>query len=434
MLLKISVDVGIESRTLAITLVLGMLSEEVTVQYDHLDFKVIFRIFPVLIAAFSGPLFGSGYLTIFGYVQEDFGISLFLIGFSITFYAVPFTIGQLFSAGLADLTNRRMMLRLGSLSFALGSFINAMSGDYFIFLLGRIIQGASVAILMPVVMSSLADSVTDDIRGKMLGLYGTTTALGVFLGPIVAGTINALAGWRMYFIFSGLYGLTEFVLLFFGVIRESSLGMKGNILQKLKKSAWDTISVGKNFHLVVVAVLGFLGFMYLITLISYTSKGLQLLNMPSEQIGMAVSAYGFAGIAFASPGGWVVDKVGRKRTILLGTIGLILTAAAAASYVTLVIPPLPIIIALLMFSFGMTIAFYWAGLNTLATELIPEKRGASTSFYSFFRNLGQVVAPLIFEPLFSRGGLSFIYASGMVIFSFSALIILVFPVQASHLD
>lgn len=403
---------------------------ETSVRHDRLSPLIVVRMLPVLLASFSGPLFGSGYLTIFGYVQEEFGVSLLLIGLSISLYAIPFTVGQLFSAGLADLTNRRVMLRIGALSFAVGSLIDAISGNYVLFLVGRVIQGASVAILMPIVLSSLADSVVDAIRGKVIGLYGTTTALGVFLGPILAGTVNAIAGWRAYFVIAASYGLLEFLFLFFGDIRESSLDKEGNLIKKLKKSALETIAIGNDLSMVVVSVLGLFGFMYLIALVTFTSKGLQLLDVPSERIGLVVSAFGLAGILFASPGGWVADKIRRKKTVMLGSMGLVLTAAVAALYMATVDVPEPMILASFMFAFGMMIAFYWAGLNTLATEIIPEKRGASTSFYSFFRNMGQVLAPVVFESPFRIWGLLSLHVIGIVLFM-SAFVMLVMTREKS---
>ncbi len=395
-----------------------------TTKLNEVNLKTVYKLLPILFTSFSAPLFGSGYLTLIGFVQNDLNVSLFQIGLTISLYALPFTLIQLFSGSLGDLTKRKLLLQIGAVLFVLGSFVAASSVTFLELLLARFILGISSAILMPLSLVVLADSIVDEARGRVVGMYGTMTSFGVFSGPLIAGIVNSVFGWRGFFVISMTYGVILFFWLSFYNVKESEIKRTKSIRETLKESVVITFKVGQFAALQVIAFIGFVGFFMLIGLITFTSSYLQGIGVQSELIGLMISAVGFSGVLFSFSGGWLVDKIGRTQTVRIGAFGIVfsfffLFFGYKISFIVLFFG---------MFLFGLFLSFLWAGLNTLATEVVPSQRGAATSFYSFFRNLGQIMAPLLFEPVYSLFSLQGIFLSGFMLFL--VVFFLTFPLSA----
>ena len=77
--------------------------------------------------------------------------------------------------------------------------------------IGRLVQGASSAIVHTVGMAILADTVGQEGVGPAMGLVGMSIALGVLIGPVVGGVLYHSYGYLAVFI--SAYAVRTFALL-----------------------------------------------------------------------------------------------------------------------------------------------------------------------------------------------------------------------------
>lgn len=106
-------------------------------------------------------------------------------------------------------------LFVASLVFSIvGTIISAISPTFIILLLGRIIQAAGTAIILPVMMQVVLLVYPINKRGAAMGKIGLVIIFAPAIGPTIAGLVIDLLSWHFIFwlslpflVFSLLFGL-----------------------------------------------------------------------------------------------------------------------------------------------------------------------------------------------------------------------------------
>ena len=96
-------------------------------------------------------------------------------------------------------SSRKIFLSL-LIIFALGTGIAAISTNFWMLLLGRLLQAASGGFLMTFQMTTMMTIYPPAIRGTVMGLSTFVIAFGPAVGPTIAGFIVTNFDWRYLFI------------------------------------------------------------------------------------------------------------------------------------------------------------------------------------------------------------------------------------------
>ena len=92
-------------------------------------------------------------------------------------------------------------LYLGSLTFFIvGALLAVWSPNFYVLLLGRLLQGVCMGIMMPMVMSLLMLIFPRESRGFAMGLVGLVIGFAPAAGPTVAGVFIDSIGWQGFFL------------------------------------------------------------------------------------------------------------------------------------------------------------------------------------------------------------------------------------------
>ncbi len=355
------------------------------------------------LGAFLGPVGGNAVVTLIPRFRAEFGVDVFTAALSVSLFMAPFVVVQLFTGTASDVYGRRRSAVAGFSIYALGSLICSASPNIELFLTGRIVQGLGFAWINPVVVAMLGDITPEGKRGKTMGLLGSSVTGGITVGLLIGGLVEGR--WRLLFVaFAALSLLIalSFMMIFDPSGKEGTVSMS-QVLKEMKGPAGSR-------QVMILCASGFLVFFSYIGIITFLSDALDLppLEFASWERGVVLSASGLAGI-FTSPfAGVVVDKAGRRPT---GFVGLLSMAAgitalfAASGFYTYLLSFLVL---------GAGVAFVWASFNTLAVELVPEKRGTVSSLFNSARFTGYALAPVAMAPIYGGMGMRYVYAAGLL--------------------
>jgi EmrB/QacA subfamily drug resistance transporter len=115
-------------------------------------------------------------------------------------YLLPLSALLLLGGAAGDRFGRRRMLLIGIAMFALASLACAAAPTLPLLVAGRVMQGASAALLMPNSLAILGSSFSGEARGRAVGIWAAAGAVAGALGPLVGGELIDVAGWQFIFL------------------------------------------------------------------------------------------------------------------------------------------------------------------------------------------------------------------------------------------
>src|SRR5699024_3260145 len=99
---------------------------------------------------------------------------------------------------IGKFTTRRLFLTAMSI-FALGTLVAAVSPNFSVLLIGRVLQGAGAGIMMPLLQTILFLLFPIEQRGKAMGYFGLVIAFAPAIGPTLSGYLVDQFPWRSVF-------------------------------------------------------------------------------------------------------------------------------------------------------------------------------------------------------------------------------------------
>jgi MFS family permease len=142
-------------------------------------------------------------------------------------FAIFYTLMGLPLGRLVDRTHRRNLILLGIAVWSAMTIFAGFATSYNQLLLARVGVGIGEAVLAPAAYSIIADYVAPQRRGRALGFYYVSLAIGsgasLLLGGLILGLVppegvafsgvGTLAPWQLTFILAGLPGLPLMLLM-----------------------------------------------------------------------------------------------------------------------------------------------------------------------------------------------------------------------------
>ncbi|KAF4973810.1 hypothetical protein FSARC_3 [Fusarium sarcochroum] len=152
-------------------------------------------------------LYASIVVTIPFLVKDQFGLEenrvLDISGWSMFAFSLSTLVSSPIAGYVADKSNSRRAPLLGGLFFLTLSIIFLWTAEsFFVFVIGRIIQGASAACLWSIGLALIVDTVEEDSVGGILAYADISLCLGLACAPPIAGYLLKHCGK------TGVYGLS----------------------------------------------------------------------------------------------------------------------------------------------------------------------------------------------------------------------------------
>jgi SP family arabinose:H+ symporter-like MFS transporter len=159
-------------------------------------------IWTILIVALSGFLMGfdgSLFTGAVGFIQVEFALGEFELGWAVTSLAVAATVSILLSGPLADRFGRRTVLRLATCVFAVSALLAALSENFATLIVARLLGGLGVGAVLITAPMYIAEISPSAWRGRMVSfnqLFIVLGALTAFVSNYFIMRFGGAADWN----------------------------------------------------------------------------------------------------------------------------------------------------------------------------------------------------------------------------------------------
>ena len=315
-----------------------------------------------MVVALGGFLFGFDTAVISGAeksIQQYWNLSVFEHGFTISIALIGTVIGSLVGSRPSDQFGRKNTLYFVAVAYLLSSLGTALANDWSVFLIFRFLGGLGVGIssvTAPIYISEVSPA---DRRGRLVGLFQFNVVLGILISYLSNYLISqgGESSWRWMLGVQAFPSILFLVLIYF--IPESPRWLilkKGkdaaaleilriinplnceDELKAIKESkALATDSKGmravlfsKKYKTPVILAMLFAFFNQVSginAIIYYAPRIFEMAGLGAHSSLLSTVGIGVINFSFTLLAINVIDKVGRKVLMLVGSIGLIISLA-----------------------------------------------------------------------------------------------------------
>ena len=415
---------------------------------SHLEVKNAKLMAAVLmIGSFIG-LFGETALNMaLTNIMEDFSIGAGTAQWLTTGYLLVLAILVPLSAYLMRWFTTRQLITAAIILMLIGSLFCALSPNFTLLLVGRLIQALGTGIFLPLMFSVVLMVFPMNKRGAVMGIVGLVLTAGPALGPSFAGLIISVSSWHYIF---WLMIVLNLLLLIFGAPKMdnisdlsrpkidilslvfSTVGF-GGIVYALATLAEASISEAKVWLPLVVGVIALILFITRQFKMESPMINLRVFKYPMFALGTVLmffnlfmilsvailiplylkSVLGFAALAaglLMLPGnalnivmspivGSSFDRVGAKIYTRIGYVLITISAALFVIVISATTPVWQIVVLLMVFFLGISMTIMPAqtnAMNQLPPKMYADGSAAMNTLTQVAGALGTAIAITMF--------------------------------------
>lgn len=349
------------------------------------------------------------------YLIDEFNTSKSTVGIVLASYTLAALLVRPVSGFLLDLFRRKPQYLLAFLAFVLTFISYPLATSINLFLIFRILHGASFGYVTTAGNSLVVDILPASRRGEGLGFFGVANNMAMVVGPMTGLLMHEKYSYDIIFYLAIATGLLGFVFAMFIKVQ------KPFEPKEVQPVSFDRFFLFKGFKAGLTLLLIGIPYGMFITYLAIYGKELGI----KSGIGLFFSLLAAGMITSRLFSGKMVDHGKLNKAIEIGlivsTIGMVMLASlqrmtsVSDSLVNVLFFVIPVILG---FGYGMTFPAY----NTLFVNLAPNNRRATaSSTFMTSWDIGVGLGLVLGGRLADSGGglpLAFLLGSLMILFSY----------------
>jgi len=356
------------------------------------------------VAVQSGLIFGLNMAGISGavpFIQEYFELTEVSLGVAVSSIMLGCLAGAMIIGSLSDKYGRKSMLIVSAIVFIISSLGCAVADSLWIFVASRFLSGIGVGFVSVIAPAYISEIAPADKRGTLVTGNQFAIVIGILLAYVFNyGFAEMEDGWRLMMGAPVVFGVIFLLLLILsfpesprwlaktGRYEKANLVLQkiggekfaktelANIKDGLANSDQSKVRLSELFkgRIAKVVLLGcLLAAFQQITginaVISYAPTIFSSTGVGGDQALMQSILVGFVNFAFTIVALWLIDRVGRKVLLLVGTAGMTVSIACLIGFSNVEgqLGDIGVLVSLLSY-----IAFFAASLAPVMWVVISE--------------------------------------------------------------
>ncbi|MCK1995355.1 sugar porter family MFS transporter [Peribacillus muralis] len=409
------------------------------------NLNVAFVTFVSIIVAIGGLMFGYDTAVIsgaIGFLDDRYNLSPSMSGWVVSSILVGAVIGTALGGLLSDRFGRKKTLILSGILFGIGTIGTAIPNSVSVLVIARIIGGIGVGMsvfLSPLYIAEIAPA---HLRGRL----GSMSQLAISIGQSSVFLINyyvaqsgsyewnVAVGWRWMFAIGAIPAIAYVILMLFVTDTPRWLASKGrkaealvvlnkvnldmNVAQRELKEIEASLAsgsggtIGNMFKgtnkkpLFIGVVIAFLTQWAGINAIMYYAP--EIFKQSGASLGSAFLNTVFMGIVvvlFTLLGLWLMDKAGRRKLFLIGSLGMALALFMIGLAFNLDINNGVWLLVYMLFYLAVFMTTVGPGMWVLLSEIFPTRiRGQAMALSTISLWIGDYLISHSFPVLLREFG------------------------------
>ncbi len=341
--------------------------------------------------------------------------SAFVIGLIMTFDNIAAITLQPFFGALSDRTNTKFGRRMPYLLIGIpvsAAFFALIPYEFSLISLIGIVMcfNISMSIYRAPTIALMPDLTPSPLRSKANGIINFMGGFGALLAYFVGSRIY---DYDKHMPFMGTSLLMIFaILILYKAIKEPAAPAledkePSGIISAFKEILSDK---DKSALFILFAIFfWFIGYQGIETM--FTLYGVKYLGIKESAAALTLGFFSVSFLIFAIPSGFIATRIGRKKTIKIGLVGLMLVFAAI-----LFSKDITIIRGLMLIG-----GIFWAFVNINSYPMVVEmttdnKIGAYTGLYYLFSSMSAILGPPLFGKLIDLVGYGVLFILALCFF------------------
>lgn len=342
-------------------------------------------------------------------LAAEFGVSLGDAAGVVTIFSVAYGLTQLFFGPVGDRFGKYLVIAWACAACAPTAMLCALAPGFHWLLAARLIAGATAGAIIPLSMAWLGDVVPYESRQPVLARFMIGQILGLSAGQLAGGFAAEYLSWRLPFIGLALCYAAVSVLLFalnrrLPVHARTVHKATGGALKRTVEEFGQVLA--RPWARVVLATVFFEG-VFLYGGFAFTASHLHREHgLGLSAAGTLVMLFGLGCLMYAASSRLLVKWLGEAGLALWGGILLFasLLATGVGTHWWWAVPG--------CFFAGLGFYMFHNTLQTHATQMAPERRGAAVSSFAFCFFFGQSAGVALGGLLVESAGTGLVISAG----------------------
>jgi MFS transporter, SP family, xylose:H+ symportor len=324
-----------------------------------------------IVAALGGLLFGFETAVISGTTEDlerVYDIGGFWLGFTVATALLGTIVGALIAGKPADRYGRKKVLFAVGILFVVGALGSGLVTNLWLFMFFRFLGGIGVGLASVVAPIYTAEVAPPRYRGRLVGLVQFNIVLGILLAYlsnfILANTLPSDIAWRWMFMVMAFPAAIFFLLLFTTPETPRWLYMVGRRAQAVEtihrltnsrdeaefeiREIEQTLATNadaarapffvrqnRKVILLAVAIAAFNQLSGINAILYYANDIFRMAGAGNNSAALQSVVVGLVNLITTMAALTVIDKIGRRKLMLVGSIGYLVSLGALAAVFTI---------------------------------------------------------------------------------------------------